>query len=263
MTPPTIALLTDYGTRDWYAAAVKGVLLARCPQAQLVDVTHAVPPYDVIAGAFTLAAVVPWFRPGTVFLGVVDPEVGSRRALLAARADGRYLVGPDNGLLSLCLRQANRVEIVRLTKRRYWLKRVSGTFHGRDILAPVAAHLAAGGKLHQLGVPVRRIVPLPLPLPRRRGQVVRGAIVHIDAFGNLITNLPRSLLTGRPGLGVPRVRCQQRQARMVSSYADGRRGELVATIGALEVIELAVRDGSAARTLNAKRGDGVTLQWRG
>ncbi len=280
MRHPLVVLLSDFGMRDWYVAAMRGVILSRCPRAQLLDITHEVPPQDIIAGAFTLAAAAPWFPHGTVFVAVVDPGVGSDRALLAARADGRFFVGPDNGLLALTLRNAKPLTIVQLTNRRYWLKDVSRTFQGRDIIAPVAAYLASGGSLARLGRSLRRMTPLSLPAPERRGRTVSGHIVHIDAFGNLITNLPASYLGPaerptrpmlHPHLSSHRVgvhphlssrvgvRYQRQAVRMVSSYADGRPQELVAMVNALGLVELAIREGSAAWTFNAKRGDQVEL----
>ncbi len=252
-----IALLTDFGTRDWYVATLKGVVLSRFPQARFVDITHEVPPQDVLAGAFTLAAACPWFPPGTTFLAIVDPGVGTSRALIAARAHGRYFVGPDNGLLALSLQQANHPQLIRLTKHRYWLTALSQTFHGRDILAPVAAPLAAGGAIARLGEPMVRLAPLALPPLRRERKRLRGAIVHIDTFGNAITNVRPAALPPQPRDVV--FRYQQRKVRMVSSYADGRPNELIALVGSLGFVELAIRNGSAARTLHAKRGDPVEV----
>ena len=147
MRPPLIALLTDFGTRDWYVATLKAVLLSRCPTARLVDITHEIPPQDTVAGAFTLAAAAPWFPRGTVFLAVVDPGVGSRRAIVAVRADSYYFVGPDNGLLAHSVQHAKRLTVIRLTNREHWLTPVSATFQGRDMMAPVAAYLASGGSI--------------------------------------------------------------------------------------------------------------------
>jgi len=256
-----IALLTDFGTRDWYVATLKGVILSQVPRAQLIDITHEIPPQDVIAGAFVLASVVDWFPPETIFVAVVDPGVGSERPMLAARADDRYFIGPDNGLLSWSLERATRATIVRLTNRRYWLKNVSRTFHGRDIMAPVAAHLARGVRLSRLGTPVERITKLVLPAIQRHERSVEGSILHIDAFGSLITNLPETLLRGKLSSGQVRVRYKDRQARMVSSYMEGHVNELIAVVGSLRLIELAIREGSAAWVCNARRGDPVELRW--
>lgn len=260
MRPPLVALLTDFGTRDWYAAALKAVVLSRCPGARLVDITHEIPPQDTVAGAFTLAAAVPWFPRGTVFLAVVDPGVGSDRAIVAAKADGRYFVGPDNGLLTLSLQRAKRFVAVRLTKPRYWLAAVSVTFQGRDIMAPVAAYLASGRALTRLGPPLAYLSPLPLPALRQSGSTLRGHVVHIDAFGNLITNLPASSLALPSGSRGVTVRYKRRAVRVVSSYAAGGSAELVAVAGSLGVVELALRNGSAAWTFNAARGDEVEVR---
>lgn len=246
-----VALLTDFGTRDWYVGALKGVLLSRAPAARLVDITHDIPPQDTMAGAFTLAAAAPWFPLRTVFLAVVDPGVGSQRALLAARADAHYVVGPDNGLLSLVFQRAKRLTVVRLTNRRHWLTPRSATFHGRDILAPAAAYLANGGALAALGVRVARTASLPFPTPSRKGRMLQGQVVHIDAFGNLITNLRMPSGTrGVDASGVT-IRYQRRPVRVVSSYSAGRDKELVAVVGSLDLIELAVRAASAAWQLSA------------
>ena len=253
MSRGLIVLLTDFGTRDWYVPVLKGVILSRAPSVRLVDLTHDVPPQDVLAGAFTLAATVPWFPKGTVFLCVVDPGVGSRRALIAARADGHWFVAPDNGLLGLTLERAARVSIVQLTNRRVWLKPVSRTFHGRDIMAPVAAHLATGGSLSTLGPPVRHAAPLLMPRVLPRGRTAIGEVVHIDAFGNLITNLE----VLRWPAGRATLRFHRRQVPVVSSYSEGQLEQLIAVVNSLGLYELAVREGSAAWTFSAKRGDKV------
>jgi hypothetical protein len=255
MNRPVVALLSDFGTRDWYVAAMKGVILSRVPEVQLLDITHEIPPQDVVAGAFTLAAVVRWLPPGTVVAAVVDPGVGTSRALLAARVDGRFVVGPDNGLLALALRDAKRRMVVRLANRSLWLPDVSRTFHGRDIIAPVAAYLARGGALGRLGPRGLRLTPLALPPVRRRRGFVEGAIVHIDGFGNLVTNLPATLAaTGS------RLRCRGRAVPVVSSYADAAPGALIAVAGSLGWLEVAVRNGSAARRLRARRGQRVAVE---
>lgn len=254
-----VALLTDFGTRDWYVAALKGVLLSRVPDARIVDITHEIPPQDIQSGAFVLASAVPWFPRGTVFLAIVDPGVGGRRALLAAHADGRYFVGPDNGLLAVSLARARHRRVVRLTNRRYWLASVSRTFHGRDILAPVAAYLARGGLLGRLGPACRTLTPLPMPAVRRRGRRRQGAVIHIDAFGNLITNLPAELLAGRTP---PALWYRGRRVPVVSSYAAGRAGRLIAVAGSAGFVELAIRERSAARRCRARRGDRVILERR-
>src|SRR3989338_1567707 len=254
MRPPVIALLTDFGTRDGYAATLKAVLVSRCPGVQLVDITHEVRPQDTVAGAFILAATAPWFPPGTIFVAVVDPEVGTSRAIVAVRGDHHVFVGPDNGLLTLAVKRAKRLAAVRLTNPRYWLPTVSATFQGRDVMAPAAAYLASGGSLRRLGAATPRLTPLSLPTVRREGSTLRGQVVHIDTFGNLITNLPASAIARRVA-----VRYKRRGVRVVSSYAAGRPAELIAIAGSVGWGELAIRNGSAARTLHAARGDAVEV----
>ncbi len=257
-TPRLIALLTDFGTRDWYVAALKGVLLTRAPGARLVDITHEIPPQDVLAGAFMLATAAPWFPTGTVFLAVVDPGVGSDRAVLAVQTERHYFIGPDNGLLAPSVGQAKRRKIRRLTNHRLWLPQVSATFHGRDIIAPVAAYLAKGGVFQRVGVLANRMVALRLPAVQRVGRVMRGQVIHIDTFGNLVTNIPAASTVMRTQRSWV-VRYKDRNARLVPSYTDGRGEELVAVVGSLGLLELAIREGSAAWALAAKRGDEVKL----
>ena len=257
---PLIALLSDFGTRDWYVGSLKAVILSRCPDARLLDITHEIPPYDVAAGAFTLAAVAPYVPDGAIVACVVDPGVGTARALLAVRTERHTFLGPDNGLLSLALDQARRRRIVRLDRPAYWLPRVSRTFHGRDIVAPVAAYLASGGSLARLGPVQAGYQLLPLPRLRLGSDRMQGCVLHIDAFGNLITNLPASLATRRPP---GEIRYQRRTVPVVSSYGSGPRGRLCAVVGGAGYLELALYRGSAARRYRAKVGDRVEWHARG
>jgi S-adenosylmethionine hydrolase len=186
--------------------------------------------------------------------------VGTRRRILAAHAGQWYFVGPDNGLLALSLRQTKPQRIIQLTNRRYWLKPASATFEGRDIMAPAAGHLAAQGRLAALGRAVRAFTPLALPLPQRRAGTVQGCVVHIDTFGNLVTNLPASLAASGPRRAGVSLTYKRHRVRLVSSYAAGAPNELVAVVDSLGLIELAVRDGSAAWQLDGTRGDEVVLK---
>ncbi len=255
-TPP-IALLTDFGADNWYVASLKGVITGICPAASLLDISHAIPPYDVMTGAFTLAAAAPWFPPRTIFVCVVDPGVGSDRAIVAAEADGQVFIGPDNGVLSVVLARASRVSMVRVAAVRYRLPSVSRTFHGRDIMAPAAAHVANGVPLRSLGAPVTRYRHLAMPSVTRTARGLRGSIVLIDHFGNLITNLPSEKL--RP-LEQWEVLYRQKRLRVVSSYERGRSGELVALPGSVGYVELAMRQASAAARLKAARGEAVEMR---
>ena len=253
---PVIALLTDFGNKDGYLASMKGVLLTHCPDVQCVDISHEIPPFAIGHAAATLLAVSRWFPRHTVFLCVVDPGVGTRRFAIAAHADEHYFVGPDNGLFAPVLDKSKRRRIVRLTQSRYWMKPVSQTFHGRDIFAPVAAHLANRKPLSALGTPTRWIQSLPAQELRRYGRLLIGRIVAIDHFGNLITNLPGNLISTssrkKASIGYKR-----RTVPVVSSYAFAGPNNLSALVNSAGMIELVLRERSAAHVHQARIGDTV------
>jgi hypothetical protein len=218
---PLIALLTDFGTTDWYVGCVKAVIWSICPSARLLDLTHEIPPYDILVGALTLSSVVPWLPQQTICVGVVDPGVGTNRTPLAACADGRFFVGPDNGLFSQVFDRTKRLTVVRLAQRRYWQPQVSSTFHGRDIFAPVAGHLAQGCSLRRFGPVVKTYRRLAWPSLQEAKTSVRGTVLHLDRFGNVITNIPESLIARHPE---GRVRFRQQKVRVVSTYGAARVG---------------------------------------
>ncbi|HEU4640997.1 MAG TPA: SAM-dependent chlorinase/fluorinase [Gemmatimonadaceae bacterium] len=243
-----ITLLTDFGTADGYVGEVKGVLLATAPEARLVDIAHDVPPQDVEVARLAVARYWRRFPARTVHLVVVDPGVGSERAAIAVESDGRHLVGPDNGVLSpaLLLRGAR---VVRLPVPAG----AAPTFHGRDVFAPAAALLASGAPLDSLGTPHESPVIRRTPEARRLADgVVQGVVIAVDRFGNLITNL----LAPRGGT----VEVAGREIPISRVYADVPPGTLVALTGSTGLIEVGVRDGSAARTLSATRGVAVLLR---
>ena len=238
---PLITLLTDFGTSDSYVAEIKGVLLGRCPSAALVDITHAVPPGDVRAGAYLLGRAWPRFPEGTIHLAVVDPGVGTTRAALALRAHGHVFVGPDNGLFTSVLRGAE-VEIVSLPTP----VGASPTFHGRDLFAPAAASLACGAPLPSLGEP---FAGLPARLtwkePHYEGKAVIGEIVYVDRFGTLVTNLTTEVVPPYAVLEVEDLEI----GPLRRTFGDVPTGGLLAYVGSGGAVEIAVRDGSAARRL--------------
>ena len=185
-----VALLTDFGVSDGYVGIMKGVILGIAPETALVDISHDIPPQGIRAGAFVLKAASPYFPPGTIFVAVVDPGVGSERRIIAVRTPRAFYVGPDNGVLSWALQREDVQETINVTESGYWLPDVSRTFHGRDIFAPVAAHLAAGLPISRLGERIEDPVILPLPAPHLESdQVVRGEVIYVDRFGNLITDI--------------------------------------------------------------------------
>src|SRR5689334_23878051 len=189
MARPIVALLTDFGTRDHYVGTMKGVMLGICAELSCVDITHDVPPHDVLAGALELAAAYRSFPAGTIFVVVVDPGVGSARRGLAAEIGDYRFVAPDNGVLTMVLRESPAKKIVELTERRYARPTVSRTFEGRDRFAPAAAWLAKGTQLPALGRPLTELQKLDVPLPDVAADAIRGVVVRVDRFGNLITNI--------------------------------------------------------------------------
>src|SRR2546422_2728542 len=191
MSRPVIALLTDFGTRDHYAGAMKGVILGICPDATLVDLSHDIPPHDVMTASLELAAGYKYFPAGTIFLVVVDPGVGSARRGIAAEAGEYRFVAPDNGVLTAVFNELPPKRTVELTERRYARPTVSRTFEGRDRFAPAAAWIAKGVELSALGRPAGSIQRLSLPQPTATSEQLTGEVLRVDRFGNLITNIDR------------------------------------------------------------------------
>jgi S-adenosyl-L-methionine hydrolase (adenosine-forming) len=252
---PLIALLTDFGSRDHYAGTMKGVALGICPDATLVDVTHEVPPQDVLAGALELAACYRYFPSGTIFLVVVDPGVGSARRGIAVEAGDRRFVAPDNGVLTLVLDEVPVQRAVELTDSRYARATVSRTFEGRDRFGPAAAWLATGIDLAALGRPADQLRRLEIARPVMSTEALEGEVLRVDRFGNLITNIDRRTFERfAPDAGV-RIRLGDRcVSRVGSTYDDAGSGELTALFGSTDHLELAVNGGSAADMLATGRG---------
>lgn len=252
-----ITLLTDFGLDDAYVGIVKGVLLGINPRVRLVDLTHAIPPQDVRRAALLLEAAWRFFPRGTVHLAVVDPGVGSARRPIAVEAGGHYFVGPDNGLLGFCF-DLPGARGVALTATRYHRRPVSRTFHGRDIFAPVAAHVSRGVGLTALGRPIGRPTRLSAPPPRRRAGRVDGEVLLADRFGNLLTNLEGRALPGPAARGVLRIG-GARVRGLVGTYAERPRHALGAAIDSSGRVEVFVREGSARRRLGI--GPGALVSW--
>ena len=266
MARPVIALLTDFGNRDHYAGTMKGVALGICPDVTLVDITHDLPPHDVLTGALELAACYRYFPSGTIFLVVVDPGVGSSRRGLAVEAGEYRFVAPDNGVLTVVLDEIPAKRVVELTERRYARPTVSRTFEGRDRFAPAAAWLARGIDLSAFGRPAGAIRRLDLPKPQVADEAIVGEVVRVDRFGNLITNIDRktfdrfaSAHDGGPlaiQVGLHQV------GRVVSTYADAGAGEVCALFGSSEHLEVAANGSNAALLLQLGRGAVVRVDRR-
>ena len=239
-----VTLVTDFGTVDGFVGAIKGVILGRCPHATVVDITHDIPPQDVRAGARALAEAAPHFPPGSIHVAVVDPGVGTPRHPLLLASEGQLFIGPDNGLLSLA---APGAEAWILNRPQLFRSTVSRTFHGRDVFASVAGHLAAGLPPRSCGEPVKRWARLEQPRPRAEGDRLEGVVLHVDRFGNLITNLDQAAV-GDPGCW--EVRLEERDIGPIrGTFGEVAPGQWVAYIGSSGALEIAIRDGDAASTL--------------
>lgn len=252
---PRLTLLSDFGTADGYVAAMKGVIASICPDALVDDATHDVPPGDVEHGAWALARYWRLYPAGTVHVAVVDPGVGGPRRALAVSADERLLVAPDNGILTRVLEEAGRWAAVAIREPAFLRPDVSHTFHGRDVFAPAAAHLAGGLELERLGPAVTDPVKLALPRYSITPDAVLGSVVHVDRFGNLVTNIPGEWASS----GI--VRIEGREIGPVArTYADVDPGRLVALVGSAGLVEVSVRDGSAASLLEVGRGAEASIR---
>jgi len=255
MSEPIITLTTDFGTMSPYVAAMKGVILSLNPEARLVDLSHAIPPQDVRHAAFFLAGALPYFPPGTIHLVVVDPGVGTERAALCVELGTQRVVAPDNGCWTLAAKATHALHptpVIRLTQPRYWRPHVSSTFHGRDVFAPVAGHLSLGVPPADLGEPMTDWVSLDELQPSVVGDEVRGEVVFVDGFGNLITNLPPDAGTVRIG--------DVEVSRRVRTYGEAPPGTLVALTSSFGLLEVAEVQGSAAQRLRVGAGTPAVLR---
>lgn len=260
---PVVALLTDFGTRDHYVGTMKGVVLGVCPDAALIDITHEIPPQDLLAGALELAAAYRYFPAGTVFLVVVDPGVGSGRRALAAEAGGYRFVAPDNGVLTAVLRESPPQIVVELSNPKYARTSVSRTFEGRDRFAPAAGWLARGAPIDSFGPVVRDYVNLTIPTPSVDTDRATGIVLRVDRFGNLISNLHRSIVEPFMASGRAEVRIAGRPVPyIVDTYADAPAGALCALFGSTDHLEIAIPQGNAAARLGVGRGAEVVVRRR-
>jgi S-adenosyl-L-methionine hydrolase (adenosine-forming) len=256
-----ITLTTDFGLRSGFAGVMQGVIYGLAPQSKIVNITHFVPPQDIQEGAYTLWRAVPFFPKGSVHVYVVDPGVGTKRRPMAAQLGDHFFVGPDNGLLTPLIEDTERsgqhIEFIHLDRPHYWLPKLSRTFHGRDIFSPVAAHLANGVSLQELGTPFSDPVRLELPRPQQTDTGWIAHIVSIDTFGNLTTDLPASALPDSTDISFSLL--GNVVHGISDSYGNRQAGEFVAVVDSEEFIELAIVNGNAAQKLDVKVGDMVDV----
>lgn len=272
MRSPLITLTTDFGAADPYVGVMKGVILGISPAASLVDISHDIQPQSILEGAFIIGGSHKYFPEGTVHVVVVDPGVGTSRKALLLSTPHAYFVAPDNGVLSHVLAQGfpedpdviggNQVllppdyKAYRLNNEEFWLHPVSSTFHGRDIFAPVVAHLTKGVPVHDLGEETDRVAWLATQGPYWEGTILHGRVVHVDRFGNLITNIAKGLL---PSVSLPTIEVKgHRVVGLSSSYEEG--GPILAVIGSYDTLEVAARNGNASQVLQAQIGDPITVE---
>ncbi len=258
-----ISLLTDFGEDSPYAGAMKGVILQICPKAQIVDISHAIPHFDVRYAAYVLAESAPFFPPGSIHLAVVDPGVGTERRPIVAETKHYLFVGPDNGLLSIAAGRDGVVSAWEIQNPRYVLDKLSRTFHGRDIFAPVAAHLANGVPLEDIGRRLDSFEVLQLAEPRLEGDELLGEVLFVDPFGNLVTNITRSKLMELPRHRDAFAVCVGdtiKEIRLLSTYGEAKPGAPLILPGSSGLLEIAVNRGSAAEFFHATLGAPVRLK---
>ena len=262
MTRQFIALLTDFGTKDFFVPSLKAVIAAINPEARTIDITHEVPSFDIRSAGFILSSCCDFFPKGTVFLAVVDPGVAGGRAILLAETKKHSFIAPDNGLLTLPLKSREIASLRKVTRNRFWLTAGTTTFEARDRMAPVAAWLTNGLSPEEFGPEVKTYRRLEIREPVLRGGEIRAEILYVDKFGNLMTNIPQSSLRSlgpsraKPALYLGETRID----RLAASYAEVKDGRPFFLVNSQGLVEIAVREGSAAARLGAKPGDPVMLR---
>lgn len=259
MADPILTLTTDFGDSAPYVAAMKGVIVGINPRARLLDLSHQIPPQDLRHAAFFLQAAIPYFPPACLHVIVVDPGVGTERALLYVEVAGHRLLVPDNGCWTSLATHAAPSRVIRLAEPRFWRQPVSATFHGRDILAPVAGHLSRGLDPGELGPPADNWVRLSFPTPVLGRERLSGEVMFIDSFGNLITNIPGDALAALEPKALRIAVAGQEVPRRVRSYGEAAPGTLLALVSSAGTLEVAVCQGNAAERLRARVGTPVTV----
>lgn len=257
-----ITLLTDFGLKDGNVGVMKGVIWGINPQIQIADISHNISPQNISEASLILLRSAVYFPPGTIHTVVVDPGVGTARRPIAARVGPYYFVGPDNGVITMLYEKANQlgweVNFVHTDVSNYWLPNTSNVFHGRDIFAPVAAHISLGVSLEKIGSPINDISLIELPVPVRLGSVIKGEIIHIDHFGNLSTNIREEYLDNQAKLIVYYE--DYVIEGIVKTFGDRPLGELIALYGSTGNLIISIVNGSAAEYIGAEVGDAVTVE---
>lgn len=263
MRHPVIALLTDFGDEDFFVPSLKGVILKINPLARILDITHHVPSFDIIAGGFILYSCYKYFPLKTIFLIIVDPGVGSSRKILLAETKKYFFIAPDNGISSLVLEEEDVTQLREVTNKKYFLPEISSTFEGRDKMAPSAAWLSKGILSAEFGPEAVSYEKLNVQKPQAKGEEILGQVLYTDKFGNLITNIPERMLdlsgekTGKKKFSL--YAGGRKISSFRESYSSAKRGELLFIVGSLGLVEIAARESSASRKLKIKNGDTVRI----
>jgi S-adenosyl-L-methionine hydrolase (adenosine-forming) len=258
--PKIVTLTTDFGLKDPYAAEMKAAVLSICPDAVIIDVTHLVDKFNVRTGAFALASAAPYFPSGAVHVAVVDPGVGTLRRPIAVETKRGFFVGPDNGLLILAAEAQGITRIHEIASRRLMLPYVSRTFHGRDIFAPAAAHLANGVALEAFGPQITEYVKPEFTVVKRSENALVGEVLHVDDFGNIITNIhAKDVAVFKEGIVQVELSSATVQMKLSRTYANAKLQEPLALIGSHNYLEIALNQGNAGAKFSAKAGDKITL----
>ncbi|MCM2268285.1 MAG: SAM-dependent chlorinase/fluorinase [Elusimicrobiales bacterium] len=253
MKTKCIALLSDFGTYDPFVGAMKGVLLSKAPGLSIIDITHQIPPQDIQTAAFYLMAAMPYMPKHTLFLCVVDPTVGTGRGIVWAKTENYQFIAPDNGLISWVEQKEKIKEARFISNSSLFMDNISATFHGRDIMSPVAAAIAKGLPEKKIGPIFTEYRRFPFPLPQKAGNRITGQVIAIDHFGNVVTNIGRSYLTAKAVFNV----ADHMLKGLKLTYASVVEGEALALIGSFGFLEFCVRNGSFARTFDVKIGSPV------
>lgn len=252
-----ITLTTDFGLKDAYQGVMKGVILGINPYVRIVDITHLIPPGDILECAYVLRDACKFFPDNTIHVAVVDPGVGGNRKPILIETGRHFFIGPDNGVFSLAADKKEIRRVIELKNREYFLKETSNTFHGRDIFAPVAGHLSLGADPEEFGDEIPGAHSIEFPAPEKKGDAIIGSIVRADSFGNLITDIRKADVAGT----ACEVEVKGRTIGSISkTYSSVAKGELLALIGSSKFLEIAVNGGSASAVLGAAPGDRVVVR---
>ncbi len=261
MPSPIITLTTDFGLRDPYVAEMKAVVLGISPDSRIVDITHEIEKFNIRMGAYILAAASSYFPKGTIHVAVVDPGVGTRRRAVLVQAEDQYYVGPDNGVLALATERRGTRHIYGIENPEFMLPEISNTFHGRDIFAPAAAYLASGISPSEFGPEIHGIVTSRFAKIRRRENSLAGEVIHVDGFGNIVTNLRERDLEAMGAKETINIQLEDTalELKLCRAYSEVQLQKPLAIVGSHSFLEISINQGEAAKTFDVSVGDKVTV----